>query len=81
MVGASESDVLCRHQTERGQGVSSFCLDAWRRCAVQVLLSLYMAQHKCPCTGWAIGDVDIEDYELRTTAVKLQVAVVNIEYR
>jgi len=44
-------------------------------------LSLYMAQHKCPCTGWAIGDVDIEDYELRTTAVKLQVAVVNIEYR
>ena len=31
--------------------------------------------------GWAIGDIDIDDNQLRTLCVDLQAVVVNVEYR
>ena len=34
------------------------------------------------CTpGWAIGDLDMDDNNLRTIAVELKLAIVNVDYR
>ncbi len=32
-------------------------------------------------TGWNMGDLDMDDYYLRTLCIDFQLAVVNVEYR
>ena len=32
-------------------------------------------------TGWSAGNLDVDDYELRTVSVELAVVTVNVDYR
>lgn len=49
--------------------------------ACQYTRELTSSLRRLSCAGWLVGDVDIDDYHLRTICVELQLAIVNVGYR
>ena len=41
----------------------------------------WQAERTISPTGWAVGDLDMDDNHLRTIAVDLKLAIVNVDYR
>ena len=41
----------------------------------------WQAERTLSPTGWAVGDLDMDDNHLRTIAVELKLAIVNVDYR